>query len=326
MGEITRPLFIFKKRHTLLTHADIAVTKLGTFKGHRDSVFTLEAAPERGNFFSAGGDGMVVRWSLYDPDRGVPIVQVPHSVYALCCLAEQNRLVAGHNFEGLHLIDLDKKGEIRSLKITSAPIFSIVRHEKRLFAACGDGTVVETDTELKRVVRQVRLSDKSARALAYNPQRSELAVGYSDHTVRILAAEALTPLQKLQGHTGSVFGLAFTPDFELLASVGRDAHMKFWKADGDYELFDDIVAHGYAIHDAAFSADRPYFATASTDKTIRLWNGRDRTILKVIDKARYDGHSGSVNKLLFLPGNPDVFASCGDDRTIRVWQTTILKY
>ena len=172
----------------MLTHADIAVTKLGTFTGHRDSVFTLEAAPQRGSFFSAGGDGMVVCWSLDDPDRGVLVLQVPHSVYALCCLAEQNRLVSGQNFEGLHLIDLSRKEEIRSLKITNAPIFSIVRHEERLFAACGDGTVVEMDIELKRVVRQVRLSDKSARALAYNSRCNELAVGYSDCTVRILDA------------------------------------------------------------------------------------------------------------------------------------------
>lgn len=269
---------------------------------------------------------MVVCWSLDDPDRGVLVLQVPHSVYALCCLTVENRLVVGHNFEGLHLIDLKEKKEMQSLKITNTTIFSILRCGERLFAACGDGAVIETDTELKRVVRQVRLSDKSARALAYHPLRNELAVAYSDHTVRIFDAATLTLLRELQGHTGSVFNVTFTPDFELLASAGRDAHMKFWKAARDYELYDDIVAHGYAIHDIAFSADRPYFATASTDKTIRLWNTEDRAILKVIDKARYDGHSGSVNKLLFLPGYSDVFVSCSDDRTIRAWQTTILKH
>lgn len=309
----------------MLTHTDIVVTKLATFKGHRDSIFTLEAGPEPGSFFSAGGDGMVVRWSLDDPDRGVSVLQVPNSVYALCCLREQNRMVVGHNFEGLlHLIDLDSKKQIRSLKITDASIFSVVQYQDRLFAASGDGFITETDVELRHIVQRVRYAEKSARTLLYNAVRCELAVGYSDQTIRILNGRSLELLHEIKAHTSSVFGLAFTPDPELLISVGRDAHMKFWQTDRNYELYDDIVAHGYAIHDVAFAADRPYFATASMDKTIRLWNTTDRSILKVIDKARHHGHSASVNKLLFLPGYSDVFVSCSDDKTIGAWKTSII--
>lgn len=74
-------------------------------------------------FFSAAGDGMVVRWNLQAPDQGELIANIPASVYALHCIPTANQLWIGQNFEGVHVIDLHTKKEIRSVKVTAAAIF-----------------------------------------------------------------------------------------------------------------------------------------------------------------------------------------------------------
>ncbi|WP_369826532.1 hypothetical protein [Siphonobacter sp. BAB-5405] len=43
------------------------IEKIDTFAGHRDAIYALEAAPEPGQFFSSGSDGLVIRWDLADP-------------------------------------------------------------------------------------------------------------------------------------------------------------------------------------------------------------------------------------------------------------------
>ena len=75
----------------------ILVNKKQTLTGHRDCVYVLEKSPERGNFFSAAGDGMVVHWSLNNPDEGQLIAKLPNSIYALHYHAESSLLIAGHN-------------------------------------------------------------------------------------------------------------------------------------------------------------------------------------------------------------------------------------
>ena len=45
----------------------IKVEKIDTFTGHRDCVYALEKSDDIHRFFSAAGDGFVVKWNLqYD--------------------------------------------------------------------------------------------------------------------------------------------------------------------------------------------------------------------------------------------------------------------
>ena len=94
------------------------VEKIDTFSGHRDCVYTLERGSESFQFFSAGGDGLVVRWDLRKPDAGELFAQIPASIYGLCFDNIKNQLWIGQNFEGIHLIDVESKEEINSIKIT----------------------------------------------------------------------------------------------------------------------------------------------------------------------------------------------------------------
>ncbi len=295
------------------------VQKLDTFGGHRDCVYALEAGAEPNQFFSSGGDGMVVRWHLDRPDLGDLVAQVPASVYALHYEAEQNRLWVGQNYEGLHLIDPDRKVEVGSLKLTKAAIFDIKLYQKIAYVALSDGVVVVIDTEQLAIRKHLKASEQSARCLAINPVERELAVGYSDSTVRIFDLTTLDLKQTIPAHTNSVFTVAYTPDFLHLITGSRDARLKSWDVDKGYIMEQEVVAHMFAINHLVFSADARLMATASMDKSIKIWDSQTRRLLKVVDRARHAGHGTSVNRLLWTK-HQNLLLSASDDRTISVWQ------
>ena len=296
----------------------VIVEKIDTFGGHRDPVYTLEHGLVPEQFFSAGGDGQVVSWQLNRPDLGELVASVPASVYALALHPTTRLLWVGQNYEGIHLIDTDKKQEVNSLKLTSAAIFDIKFYKNDAFLALSDGVVVVVDTDQLVVRKYLKATDQSARCIAINPIEREMAVGYSDHTVRIFDLVTYELKRTISAHTNSVFTVAYSPDFSCLLTAGRDAHLTIWDVEKNYALQQDIVAHMFAINHMAFSPDGTWLATASMDKSIKIWDANSFRLLKVVDRARHAGHGTSVNKLAWTGLNQLLSAS--DDRTISVWK------
>lgn len=297
----------------------IQVSKLHTFTGHRDSVFTLQQADQPSRFFSAAADGMVVLWDLTQPDKGTLVARLQNSIYALHYLLPQDRVVIGHNYEGIHLVDWKNKKEVGSLQFTKAAIFDIQSQGELLFAATGDGAVTAVDLSRLSIRASVTLSKKSARTMAVNPTTGELAVGFSDHYIRILDIETLRVKKEWQAHNNSIFTLRYTPDGNYLLSGSRDARLKAWDVGVSYQQAAEVVAHMYAINHLDFSPDAKHFVTCSMDKSIKVWNTEELKLLKVIDKARHAGHGTSVNKLLWTTYH-DLLLSASDDRTVSSWR------
>ena len=294
----------------------IQVKKLNALTGHRDCVYTLEPTHDAGKFFSAAGDGMVVLWDLERPDEGELIARLNNSIYALHLLPN-NLLVAGHNYDGIHLLDCQQKKEVASLRLTNAAIFDIKSVGSDLWIAEGDGGVTVVDLSSLTIKTKIHASEKSARVIAVNPAAAEVAVGYSDNFIRIFDTQHYTLKNEWEAHTNSVFTLAFLSNGHLL-SGSRDARLKLWKQ-GDRNLETEVVAHLFAINDIALHPSLSYFATASMDKSIKIWDANTLQLLKVIDKARHAGHGTSVNKL-WWSGHRQQLVSASDDRSISVWE------
>ena len=293
------------------------VNKLHTLTGHNHSIYALAEGADPRFFYTGAGDGMVVEWDLDNPKDGRLIAKLPHSVYALTVDKERNLLFIGHNFEGIHVIDLEVKKEIWSLKITDQSIFGLQVYHDQLLVGTADGVIVVLDIAERSILKHVKISDKSVRVLSVDPIKNHLAVGSSDHSVVVFDLATWKPIIRLEGHTNSVFALSYFPNGKLLVSGGRDAHLKFWETE-QYKEVESIVAHMFAINYVAFREDGRYFVTCSMDKSIKLWDGNTLQLLKVIDKARHAGHGTSINKVLWSRYNQQIIA-ISDDRTISIW-------
>jgi WD40 repeat protein len=297
---------------------NVQIEKLATITGHNDCIYTLAGGATPSQFFSAAGDGMIVLWDQMDTANGQLIAKLPNSVYALHYFKPSNVLVAGHNYEGIHILDWENKKELGSLQLSKAAIFDIQSTGQDVLIASGDGSIHKVEVSSLRIVSRVQPSDKSARTIAVNEKLGEVAVGFSDNFVRVFDIDTMALKHEWAAHENSVFTVRYTPDGNHLMTGSRDARLKAWDAKAGYKQAAEVVAHLFAINHMEFSPDAKHFVTCSLDKSIKVWDASALRLLKVIDRARHGGHRTSVNKVLWTHHH-DQLLSASDDRTIAVW-------
>jgi WD40 repeat protein len=290
--------------------------------GHEGSVYALERSGREDRVFTGGGDRIVTEWDLSGQEPPRALVSVGAVVYSLCHIPDRNWLLIGTSGGNLHILDLVARRELHNIIVQhSAGIFDIRYHEPtgNFFSAAGDGTIAIGRLDAPSVVERRSLAPgHKVRSIDLHPGGEEVAFACGDGTIRIYSLKHFEERLRIKAHELSANVVAYESGGKYLLSGGRDAHLCAWNiAEGG--LIRKIPAHNYAIYSISFSPDQRYFATASRDKTVKIWDADAIDFRLRIDREKHNGHKNSVNKVLWTRYR-NRLVSTGDDRAVLVWE------
>ncbi|CCH44704.1 Transcription initiation factor TFIID subunit 5 [Wickerhamomyces ciferrii] len=160
--------------------------------------------------------------------------------------------------------------------------------------------------------------------LEFNDDSTLVAGGFQDSYIKLWSLDG-SPLKsvlrsdqseentrKLIGHSGSIYGISFSPDNRYLLSSSEDRTTKLWSLD-TYTPLVNYKGHNHPVWDVKFSPLGHYFATASHDQTARLWSCDHIYPLRI-----FAGHLNDVDTVEFHPNSTYVFTG-SSDKTCRMW-------
>lgn len=300
----------------------IKATKIATLQGHKGALYALSKTASPHLILSGGSDKSLVQWNLQSKEGWQIASQFPAIIYAICFIEEQNMVFVGTSTGGIHVIDLEKKREIKMLQHHTGGVFDI-RYSwknKLLYATSGDGSFSICSLESLSLIKIKKLCKEKVRSLDIS--ENEIALACGDGSIRIVDLANLEEKVNFKAHELSANSVKYHPNGNYLLSGGRDAHLNIWDISSNYKQLTTIPAHNFAIYDIQFSPTTNLFATASRDKTIKIWDANLFELILRINKEKHEGHSYSVNKLCWSNYN-DYLLSTGDDRNIMIWDIAI---
>ncbi len=147
-----------------------------------------------------------------------------------------------------------------------------------------DGVIEKRSTVEGNLLNSMHRHPQALFALAYSPDGTVLAGGYSDGWIRFFDTNNGQELGVLFGTAQS---LQFSPDGQYLAAGLSDGIARIF--DLEKRQYDDLQsAHQGAVTDLQFSPGSSQLLTGSKDCTARLWDVTNRNLIETIYPDRTD--------------------------------------
>jgi WD40 repeat protein len=285
-------------------------------RGHSGSITALAWSGTDG-VVTAGADGTVRLWQATDGKLLQTLDTLDKGLTCLAVSADGRMIAAGSAAGGIHIWDGEGK-LLRSFHARPGALRQI------LFTPDGSGLLTAGDdqtlarwrtSDWQQLVRKAGYV-AGIYEVAFSPDGAILATGAIRHgLIDLWRVSDGALLGHEEAHDGlGVNAVAFAPSGAFFATGGEDSLARLWTATG--EPMRSLAGHAEYVTSVAVAPDSVTLASASYDKTIRLWNAADGKTVRVLK-----GHTSWVNSVAFSPDGRRLL-SASYDRTARLWDVS----
>jgi WD40 repeat protein len=311
-------------------------SRLATLTGHHGKVSSVAFSSDGRTIASAGADGETILWEIRSRSRLARLTghSLGTGVEGVAFSPDGRTLASGGEDGQVLLWQVHSRVRLATLAGHKGTVFDVAfSPDGRTLASAG--TVPNKDPFGKGLPGEVMLWDVHSRSrlatltghkgdvsgVAFSPDGRTLAsAGIDRENSPGLERDGLVVLwdvhsrsrqARLRTSSFSVYGVAFSPDGQTLASAHKDVglwdvHSLSWLA--------ALGAHNSESQGVSFSPDGRTLASA--DNEVNLWDIRSRSLL-----ATLTGSSDTVYDVAFSPDGRTLAST--DDKMVVLWHTDV---
>ncbi|CAF1960502.1 unnamed protein product [Rotaria magnacalcarata] len=210
-------------------------------------------------------------------------------------------------------LDVKRKLSVRSDRVKCVDIHP---NEPWILVTLFNGHAHIYNHETQQLVKTFEICNVPVRAGKFVVRKNWAIIGSDDMFVRIYNYNTLERLHQFEAHSDYIRSIAVHPTQSYILTSSDDMTIKLWDWDAKWALKQTFEGHiHYVMHIAINPKDNNTFASASLDRTVKVWQlGSSQPNFTL------EGHEKGANCVDYYPGGDKPYlVSGGDDRRIKIW-------
>ncbi|MCY7323671.1 MAG: caspase family protein [Phormidesmis sp. CAN_BIN36] len=285
-------------------------TPIQTLQGHKGWINSIRFSPNGKILVSAGEDGAVKFWQIDNKNNRLLKSFVGHrDRITAITFSPDSKLIA--------TASADKTAKLWSLTGQLLQTFEGHRDQindvrfhpqGKVLATAGADGIVNFWSLDGALLHTINAAQAEITRIRFSPDGTILMSASADKTARLWRVPDLKPLNS------GVSITSLSPDGQTIAAANNKI-IQLWKRNNGTVQPLAIVLKGHTstITAVEFSSSGKLLASASADKTIKLWNIADGSQIRTLT-----GHRDRVTTLSFR-NDGKLLASGSADKTIKLW-------
>ncbi|KAK8741136.1 hypothetical protein OTU49_002514, partial [Cherax quadricarinatus] len=297
-----------------------AITRCtSSLAGHAEAVLSASFSPDGQHLASGSGDTTVRFWDINTETPHFTCKGHRHWVLVTAWSPDSVCLASGCKAGQIFIWDPKTGKQVLSnhLQCVTALRWS---GEDLLYSASQDRTIKVWRASDGTMCRTLQGHGHWVNTLALNTDYA-LRTGAFDPEALMKDRPEITSADKRQAHAEKCYkeALAAAGGVERLASGSDDFTLFLWEPARNKKPIERMTGHQQLVNDVKFSPDTRIIASASFDKSIRLWSGLNGKFLGVLR-----GHVCGVYQVAWS-ADSRLLVSGSKDSTLKVWNMSTKK-
>ncbi|KAF7269278.1 hypothetical protein GWI33_017733 [Rhynchophorus ferrugineus] len=210
-------------------------------------------------------------------------------------------------------LDIKRKLTSRSDRVKCVDLHPT---EPWMLCSLYSGIINVFNHENQQILKTFEVCDLPVRAAKFVPRKNWIVSGSDDMQIRVFNYNTLERVHKFDAHSDYVRCIVIHPTQPYILSSSDDMLIKLWNWEKSWTCQQVFEGHSHYIMQIAINPkDNNTFASASLDRTIKVWQLGSPTA-----NFTLEGHEKGVNCVDYYHGGDKPYLISGaDDRLVKIW-------